>query len=266
MSLNYPFSLRLKTVLAGVFVLTLSADAVRASQEKTMLQFAPATGTKLAYSINGQVNVGGKNLAGKDIALNATSQGEIRFLVQTSSRDTVRAALTSPGIDVQIQAADQNVSQTLKTQAGKSLVVVFNRTGKVMDILNADVLTQQALMNFSIPQILRDYFPTFPAQPVAAGDQWRESRRITIPFQGLDIQVDLAIDYVLNDILPSPDGRKAVIAATYTARVSGAKNLGETDGVFEGRGTGTGFLNVLLDRGYFTEYHIDFKTDAAFVM
>jgi len=257
---------RARAVPRALFVLSLALGTVLAGQEKTALQFAPAAGATLAYSLNGQVNVDGKNLAGKDIALNATSQGEIRFLVQTSGRDTVRAALTTPGIDVQIQGADQNVSQSLKTQAGKALIVVFNRTGKVMDILNTDVLTQQALMNFSIPQILRDYFPTFPAQPVAPGDQWRESRRITIPFQGLDVQVDLSIDYVLNDILPSPDGRKAVIAATYTARVSGAKNLGQTDGVFEGRGTGTGFLNVLVDRGYFTEYHIDFKTDAAFVM
>jgi hypothetical protein len=243
-----------------------SPSTVRAGQEKAVLEFAPAVGARLAYSVNGQMNVDGKSPFGKDIAVNAGFRGEIGLLIRDSSDDTVLAGLVTPGIDIQARGADQNVSQTLRTQAGESLDVVFSRTGKVTNILNPGVLTQEAPTNFSIPRLLRDYFPTLPVQPVAPEDQWRQTRRITIPFQGLDLQVDLTIDYVLNGILPSPDGRKAVITATYAAQVSGAKNLGASDGVFEGQGTGTGFLTVLLDRGYFTEYHIDFQTNAMFVM
>jgi hypothetical protein len=36
-------------------------------------------------------------------------------------------------------------------------------------------------------------------------------------------------------------------------------------GVFEGRGAGTGSLSFLVDRGYFTEYRLDLRTEAAFV-
>ena len=180
--------------------------------------------------------------------------------------DKVLAGLTSSGIDVQIQYPDKTDSQTLKTVGGKSLEIEFNRTGKVNNIANADSLTQSTLMNFSIPQIIRDYFPVFPAQPVSLGDQWVERRKLTIPFQGLDLQVNLTARYTLDSIFPSPEGRKAVVSAAYTVTVSGAKDFNGSTGGFEGTGAGTGFLNLLVDRGYFTEYRIDFKTDASFVM
>jgi hypothetical protein len=234
--------------------------------EKIALQFGPSVGTNLTYTISGQVNVSGKNLLGQDISLNADSQGDIRFGVTALTQDTVRAGLTSSGIDVHVQLPDKTQSQTLRTLEGKALEVVFNRTGKVMDIRNQEALEQQSILNFSIPQILRDYFPTFPTQPVGPGDQWRESRRLTIPFQGLELQVNLTIDYILSDVVPTPEGRKAIVTAIYAVGVSGSKDLGDSVGVFEGRGAGTGYVNFLADRGYFTEYRLDFKTDAAFVV
>jgi hypothetical protein len=243
------------------------ACALAASQvEKAGLEFAPAAGTRLLYSVSGQVAVDGKNFMGKDLTLNGTAMGDIRFDVLTSARDTVRAALTSPGVNVQVVTPDRTLSQILKTQEGKALEVVFNRTGKIAGIRNPEVLSPSSLMNFSIPQILGDYFPTFPVNPVGPGDEWKEERRLTIPFQGIELQVNLAIRYTLNDVFPSPEGRLAVVGVTYTVTVSGAKDLGETMGVFEGSGAGTGFLNLNVDRGYFTDYRVDFKTDAAFVM
>ncbi|HVP90662.1 MAG TPA: hypothetical protein VMS75_05530 [Terriglobales bacterium] len=233
--------------------------------EKTALRFGPAAGTALTYGINGQVNVGGKDFFGKDLTLDASAQGDLRLTVLNTGRDGVLAGLTTSGIEVRAQLPGESQSQSLRTAEGRSLEVVFNRSGKVMDIRNPDVLAQQNVLNFSIPQILRDYFPVFPAEPVGPGDQWRESRRLTVPFQGLELQINLVIDYTLNDIMPSPDGRKALISAVYTVAVSGSRDLGETIGVFEGKGQGTGYLNFLVDAGYFTEYRLDFKVDAAFV-
>jgi hypothetical protein len=247
-------------------LLGLSCALAASQVEKAGLEFAPAAGTRLLYSVSGQVAVDGKNFMGKDLTLNGTAMGDIRFDVLTSARDTVRAALTSPGVNVQVVTPDRTLSQILKTQEGKALEVVFNRTGKIAGIRNPEVLSQSSLMNFSIPQILGDYFPTFPVNPVGPGDEWKEERRLTIPFQGIELQVNLAIRYTLNDVFPSPEGRLAVVGVTYTVTVSGAKDLGETMGVFEGSGAGTGFLNLNVDRGYFTDYRVDFKTDAAFVM
>ncbi len=253
---------------AAVSVLLLGVAPLRApaQAEKTLLQFGPAAGTKLVYTINGQVAVGGKNFLGNSLDLNSSCNGDIRFWVKNAARDTVRADITTTGIDVQIQSPDRTLNQTLRTVDGKALDVVFNRTGRVQSISNAKALNQDSVMNFSIPQILSDYFPTFPAQPVAPGDQWRETRRLTVPFQEIEIRVDLAIDYTLTDIVPTPDGRRAVVSAAYTVTVSGSRPFGETVGSFEGKGSGTGFLNLLMDQGYFTDYRIDFKTDAAFIM
>jgi hypothetical protein len=257
--------MRISAKLALAIVLILPPSLSPGQAEKASLRFGPAPGTVLTYSINGQVNVSGKDFFGKDLTLDADAQGEIRFSLMNSAADTVVAGLTTPGIQVRAQLPDRTQSQTLRTIEGKSLEVVFNRTGKVMDIRNPEALAQENVLNFSIPQILRDYFPVFPAQPVGPGDQWRESRRITLPFQGLELQVNLAIEYTLNDILPSPDGRRAIVSAVYTVSVSGSKDLGESMGVFEGQGSGTGSLSFLVDRGYFTEYRLDLRTEAAFV-
>ncbi len=236
------------------------------AQEKVALRFAPAEGTGLTYSLSSVINVDGKNFLGKDLALNADSRGEIRLLAKPSTHETVRADLTSAGIDVNIRLPDRVLSQKLGTTEGEALEVVFNRTGKVESIRNPEAVGAGNPFNISISQILRDYFPAFPAEPVGRGDSWSESRRLTIPFQGLDLQVNLAINYTLDDILPADDGRPALVSAVYRVTVSGAKDLGDAQGVFEGEGAGAGSLQVRVDKGWFSEYRVDFKTDAAFVM
>jgi len=253
------------TALAWTALFLLAASPAAGQSEKVALRFGPAAGAALTYSINGQVNVNGKDFLGRDLALDADAQGDMRLAVLNPGRDTVLVGLSTSGINVRAQMPDRTQSQTLRTQEGKTLEVVFNPSGKVMDIRNPEVLGQENVLNFSLPQILRDYFPAFPVQPVGPGDQWRESRRLTIPYQGLEVHIDLAIEYTLNDILPTPDGRKAMVSAVYTVGVSGSRDLGESMGVFEGRGAGTGNLSFLVDRGYFTEYRVDFRTDAAFV-
>jgi len=255
-----------RAALALALCLVLRGTVIPAQSEKVAFRFGPPSGTALTYTVNGQVSVSGKDFVGKDLTLDASSQGDIRLSVMNSGQDTVLAGLTTSGIEVRAQMPGQTQSQTLRTTEGKALEVVFNRAGKVMDIRNPEALAQQNVLNFSIPQILRDYFPAFPVEPAGPGDAWRENRRLTIPFQGLELQIDMTIEYTLNDILPSPDGRKAVVSAVYTVTVSGSRDLGNgSTGVFEGKGQGTGYLDFLLDRGYFTEYRVDFRTDAAFV-
>lgn len=250
-----------------LIVPALAALAVSlASQEKVSLRFGPVEGTRLTYSLSSVVNVDGKNLLGKDLALNADSRGEIQLLAKPSARDTVRADLATSGIDVNIRLPDKVLSHKLGTTDGQALEVVFNRTGKVESIRNPEALGSGNPFNVSLPQILRDYFPAFPAQPIGRGESWTESRRLSIPFQGLDLQVNLAITYTLDDVLPGSDGRLAYVSAVYRVTVSGAKDLGDTQGVFEGQGQGAGSLQVQLDKGWFSEYRIDFQTDAAFVM
>jgi hypothetical protein len=259
-------------ILAAVLAAALAAgpahagQAAPAGQDKISLRFGPAQGTSLTYSISSVVSVDGKNMLGVDLALNADSRGEVRLLAKPSARETVRADLTSPGVEVNIRLPEKVISQRIGTTKGEPLEVVFNRTGRVETIRNPEVLAGGNPFNVSIPQLLRDYFPVFPAQPVGRGESWIETRTLTIPFQGLDLQVNLAITYTLDDILPADDGRLALISAVYKVGVSGLKDLGDTQGVFEGEGAGAGSLQVHVDKGWFSEYRVDFKTDAAFVL
>ena len=255
----------LAAVLAGGPAL-LSAQTTQEGQDKVSLRFGPAEGTRLNYSLSSIVNVEGKNFMGVNLNLDADSRGEIRFLSKVSPRDTVRADLTSPGIDVNIRLPDKTLSQKLGTTGGEALEVVFNRTGKVESIRNPEVLGDGNPFNISIPQLLRDYFPVFPSEPVGRGESWVETRRLTIPFQGLELQVNLGITYTLDDIYPGNDGRVALISAVYKVSVSGSRDLGGTQGIFEGQGEGTGALQVEIDKGWFSQYRVDFTTDAAFVM
>jgi hypothetical protein len=254
-------------VLGFTLAAVLSAvPAARPAQDPVSLRFAPAPGTLLSYSISSVINVDGKNFIGTNLALNADSRGEIRLFAKSSARDTVGVELSSPGIDVNIRLPEKVMSQKLGTTQGEPLEVVFNRTGKVESIRNPEAVGGNNPFNISLPQILRDYFPVFPVEPVARGESWFESRRLTIPFQGLDLQVDLAINYTLDDILPANDGRLAYISAVYKVTVSGSKDLGGSQGVFEGGGAGAGSLQVHVDKGWFSEYRVDFQTDASFVM
>jgi hypothetical protein len=258
--------MRAWNVIPATALAALLITAPVSGQDRISLRFGPAQGTGLTYSLSSIINVDGKSFLGANLALNADSRGEIRFFAKASTRDTIRADLTSPGIDVNIRLPEKVISQKLGTTGGEPLEVVFNRTGRVESIRNPEVIGSGNPFNISIPQILRDFFPAFPAEPVAKGESWLESRRLTIPFQGIDLQVNLAITYTLDDVFPADDGRLALISAAYKVIVSGAKDLGGTQGVFEGEGAGGGSLQIHVDQGWFSEYRIDFKTDAAFVV
>jgi hypothetical protein len=253
---------------ARLLVLALAglSLSLAAGQDKVALRFGPAEGTRLVYNLSSFVNVDGKSFLGKDLALNADSRGEIGLLTRPSPSETVRADLTSPGIDVNVRLPDRVLAQKLSTNPGEALEIVFNRTGKVESIRNPGAISAGNPFNISLPQILRDYFPVLPVGPVGRGDTWNEARRLSIPFQGLDLQVDLAIIYTLDDVLPGDDGRLALVSAFYKVNVSGSRDLGDARGVFEGEGSGSGSLQFQVDKGWFSQYRIDFESDAAFVM
>jgi hypothetical protein len=248
------------------FVLFFPSSSYQKQIEKIVLRFAPAAGTQLDYYINGLATVSGKNLLGKDLSLIAISQGHLHFAVQATTLDTLRARLTSPGIEIRVQLPDGTLTEILKTSDDQALEVIFNRTGRLEEILNAAALSPGKILNFSLPQILTDYFPVLPAEPVSPGDCWSENRRLSVPFQGFDLNVRLKTDYVLNEVVSIAEGRLGLISVAFSVAVSGMQELGDSVGVFEGGGTGTGYLNFLVGRDVFTEYKIDFKTDATFVV
>jgi len=237
--------------------------AFQVKEEEFSFRFAPKAGTFLAYSLSSTIRIDGMTFLGKDLSLIGTARGEIQVKLGQSVAEQVYTAITSPGINVTIQALDSSDNYLLRTKEGKSLQVVFSQTGRVNEIINLEALEEKEIMNFSISQILRDYFPTLPEKPVKIGDSWLDHKRLLIPFQGMKLEVLLEIKYTLNSVFRTQAGQSANVSVDYNLAVSGKRGLEEMIGLVEGKGVGYGMLNFLIDKGYFTEYRLNYGIDAS---
>jgi hypothetical protein len=212
------------------------------------------------------MNCEGKNFLGKSLSLDATASGEVDFAIKQAGPEAILTELSSPGIQVSVEALAGRDEFTLTAPEANPVKVIFDRTGRIRDIKNAQALEEQNIMNFSVVEVLRSYLPAFPDSPVSIGDSWKDHRRILIPFQEMNLAVELDILFRLDDVLPSPEGKAAMISADYTVALSGSKDLGEVMGLFEGKGSGSGNLNALISQGYFTEYRLNYAIDGAMVL
>jgi hypothetical protein len=212
------------------------------------------------------MNSEGKNFLDKSVPLNVTASGEIDLAVRQASSDNILTELSSPGLQVDLQSSGARDKFTLAAPADDPVVVIFDKTGRIRDVKNSEVLEERNILNFSVVEALRNYLPALPDGPVSIGDKWRDHKRMLIPFQAMNLAAELDVIFLLNDVLPSPEGRMALISADYTVTLSGSRPLGEAVGSFEGKGAGSGSLNFLVDHGYFTEYRLNYNLDGTMVL
>ncbi len=237
--------------------------ALTAAEE---ISFSPRPGLRLTYHLASNVSAKGGNFAGQDLSFDALASGDIEFLIRQTTPERVFAALASPGIQVDLQTPSGPGHFVLKTKRGVSLQTVFDHRGNLEEATNTEALNTPAVMNFSIVQILRDYFPVLPGRPVSAGAAWDDQKRIVIPFQGMDLVIFLHCRSTLLEVQATGTGKVARISAEYSLELGGSKPLGATTGSFRGKGIGSGTLNFQVEEGYFNEYRLDYKIDAAFVI
>ncbi len=212
------------------------------------------------------MNSEGKNFLDKSVSLNATASGEIDLAVRQASSENIFAELSSPGLQVELQSSGGRDKFTLAAPADDPVVVIFDKTGRIRDVKNSGALEERNILNFSVVEVLRNYLPTLPDGPVSVGETWKDHKRMLIPFQAMNLAAELDAIFLLNDVLPSPEGRMALISATYAVTLSGSRTIGEAVGSFEGKGTGSGSLNFLADHGYFTEYRLNYSLDGTMVL
>ncbi|MGB7297109.1 MAG: hypothetical protein WBC70_16110 [Candidatus Aminicenantales bacterium] len=117
---------------------------------------------------------------------------------------------------------------------------------------DVETLEEQNPLNFSVLEVLSNYWPAFPDRPLSPGESWPDHKRIVVPFQGMSLTIELEVSFTLNTVTPAPGGRLALIAAAYTASLSGDRQVEDFRGAFEGRGTGTGSLVFQVDSGFFS--------------
>ena len=202
-------------------------------QQKYLLTFSPAVGGRLLYMLNTSVQVEGRDFTGKEISLGAMASGEISFDIKRTVNDLVFIGLTTPGIFVEAQTLEGPESYALKTKGDQAVQASFSQKGYVNEVHNLEALTRDRIWNISLAQILRDYLPGLPENSVSIGEAWRDTKLITIPYQGIDLEVSIERTYILQNVIPSIDGDVAFISIEYDVLLSGTKNLGEWMGRFE---------------------------------
>jgi hypothetical protein len=237
----------------------LSPDAVK-------LRFSPRPRQTLVYSLQSRMESEGQSFLGRNLTLSAQAEGQIDVFIRQVGDDSVFTELSSPGIRIFLQTPARQDEFTLKTPPDSPVVLSFDKSGRIRDIRNVEPLEEQNPLNFSILEVLRSYWPAFADKALAVGESWPDHKRLAVPFQGMNLVIDLEILFTLNAIVGSPEGRLALITATYTAVLSGERRVEDFQGAFEGRGTGSGSMNFQVDKGYFTEYRLDYTIDGAMVV
>jgi hypothetical protein len=234
--------------------------------ERYSLALSPEAGSTLIYNLTSRMNSEGRSFLGVGLTLNVQAAGEIDFYIKQKSSDNILAELSSPGIRVSLQVLEQQNEFTLATPADHPVLMTLDRAGRVSGIRNAERLEEQNQLNFSVMDALRNCLPTLPDKPVVLGDSWQDHKRLEIPFQGMRLLVEIEITFNLRDVVPSPQGRLALVSANYVVRLTGSKEVDNFTGAFEGRGTGTGSLSFLMDKGYYSDYRLDYSIDGAMIM
>ncbi len=251
----------------GISPEILSQQAAQTSPpEKFALRFSPRPRQRLAYSLQSRMESEGQGFLGRSLTLSARADGQIVVFVSQLAADSVFTELSSPGIRIYLQTPGRQDEFTLKNPADSPVRMTFDRAGRIRDIRNVESLEEQNPLNFSILEVLQSYWPAFPDKPIAAGESWADHKRLVVPFQGMNLVIELEIIFTLNALVPSPEGKLALINAAYTAKLSGERQIEEFLGSFEGRGAGSGSMNFQVDGGYFTEYRLDYIIDGAMVM
>ena len=234
--------------------------------ERFTLRFSPRPRQTLIYSLQTRMDSEGEGFLGKNLTLSAQADGDINVFIKEVAKDSVFTELSSTGIRIFLRAPGRQDEFTLKNPPDSPVLMTFDRAGRIRDIQNVETLEEQNPMNFSVMEVLRNYWPVFPEKPVSLGESWPDHKKIVVPFQGMDLAVELEISFTLNSVVPGPDGPLALITAAYTASLSGERKVEDFRGSFEGSGTGTGSLNFQIDSGYFSEYRLDYAINGAMVM
>ncbi len=235
-------------------------------QQKYSLTFSPQVGDSLLYMLNTSVHVTGKDFNGKEVSLGASAAGEISFAIKRNIQDLVFMGLTTPGIHVTAQTLEGPQSYALRTNPDMAVQASFDHRGSAHQIHNLAALNRDRIWNISLAQILRDYLPVLPERPVSIGETWVDKKRLSIPYQGMELEVSIERQYILQNILLSTEGDEAFISVDYDVMLSGSKEWGEWTASFEGRGGGGGLLSYQIQRSCIREFSAEYQTEASLVL
>ncbi|MFC2156261.1 hypothetical protein ACFLT9_00350 [Acidobacteriota bacterium] len=232
------------------------------SPQKFAMVFSPTVGESFRYMLHISFQTEGKDFSGKDISTDANAVGQLTFDVKRSLKNRVSLAITTPGIRVNTESPGESEFYSLMTHENMAVQAAFDSKGAVSQVHNLEALNRTSIWNIPFGHILRDYLPTLPEHPVAPGETWRDHRTAIIPFEEMDLEIEIERQYRLEQIIPSDAGDEAVISITYQVSLSGSKIWGNWSGAIEGQGQGEGTFLYSIKKSCIQNFSADYETAA----
>jgi hypothetical protein len=230
-----------------------------------VLAFAPAPGTVLTYDFTCLVNSTAVSFAGRELPFQAVSRGVIRLAVRSSRDGVTDVGLSSSGIDVSYEAGASADKYRLFVSDEKPVRLAFSRGGRILSARNGEALEKRNRMDFSVLDMIGFCFPALPDASRGVGDAWIDQRKISFPFQGMRIGVDLKLPFLVRDLGGGAADRIASLSAEPEVTLSGRGEFNDLAATVRGSGTGRLDLRFAAGRSVIEDYRLQAQVHGSIV-
>lgn len=220
-----------------------------------VLAFSPAPGTVLDYDFTCLVSSSAVVFGGRELPFQAVSRGVLRLAVGSSRDGLTEVSLTSPGIEVSYDAGGRTDKYRLFVSDESPVRLTLSRSGRIVAARNGKALEKRNRADVSILDMIAFCFPALPDAPRRTGETWTDKRRMTFPFQGLKIGVDLALPFLVRD-LGSGGDPVASLTAQPVVTLSGQGRLSDLAVAVEGTGSGRLDLRYAIAGSVIEDYRL----------
>ncbi len=220
------------------------------------LAFAPAPGKILTYDLSCLVDSSTRSFSGEELRIQAVSRGLIRMAVGAPQDGGTIIRLSSPGLDVSFLAGGASDRYRIRIPDDDPVRMVISRSGRILDVRNAERLERSNRMQFSVLDMLGFCFPALPDADCAAGGSWSEQRKIAFPFQGIKVEVGLRLPFLLRDAGGAGPHRIAYMSAEPEITLEGGGERDEMRMSVRGAGSGRVDLRFAVDEAVFEDYRL----------
>ncbi len=242
-------------LLSAPPVPSLKPAASAPQRSSAVLAFAPAAGTVLTYDFTCLVNSSAVSFGGRELPFQAVSRGVLRLAVGSSRDGLTDVRLTSPGIEVSYNAGGREDGYRLFVSDENPVRLTLSRSGRIVSSRNGEALEKRNRADFSILDMIGFCFPALPDAPRQVGEGWTDKRRLSFPFQGMKIGVDLVLPFQVRDLGAGSDPIAALTAEPIVT-LSGKGSLSDLGMAIEGTGTGRLDLRYAIAGSVIEDYRL----------
>jgi hypothetical protein len=229
-----------------------------------VLAFAPAPGTVLTYDFTCLVSSSAVSFGGRELPFQAVSRGVLRMAVGSSRDGLTDVRLSSPGIEVSYNAGGRSDKYSLFVSDESPVRLTLSRGGRIVATRNGEALEKRNRVDVPVLDMIGFCFPSLPDASRRIGETWTDKRRLTFPFQGMKIGVDLVLPFLVRD-LGTGIAPVASLTAEPVITLSGKGSLSDLSMAVEGTGSGHLDLRYAVAGSVIEDYRLQAQVQGSMV-